>query len=507
MDIIQLINAVQLNHFGQTYDISLNWIGQIIEWLISGIGYVGIGIIVFSLILKLIVLPLDIYQRVVMRKQNNKMQENQAKMEKLQKQYANDKEKYNQKVMEMYKENGISMFSSCLPMILSMVVFFAAIGGFNAYSKYANIQNYNGFVQAYNQTIESFGPEKDALSEDMLTYVWSEATTEEAAHGTITVQQNGKSVYYEIRTQENLSELSKANLVRYVKAVLAYQTSYQTVEEETKTVQAGKVVYYADVDKTFAAYPELVATGNTTDDEDAVLNYYSRLAREAVKKDYEDNSYRRVGFLWVKNVWNVDAAYEHPLTTQDKMMVPVKNLFSAESMFDVNGTLVNFYDIQKIDASPYSVSSFNEITMNLTDAKESPNGYFVLIILSIGTILLQQFISMRSQKAQNKYSSVDGQQAATQKTTMIIMTVMFGIFAFMYSAAFSIYMVVSNLFSLGSTVLINKIVDVTMRKKEEKAMQARFNRTLPGQKDNKDEQGKKGKENKPKKENKENKNK
>ena len=86
MDIIQLINSVtvDLHHFGQTYDISLNWIGQIIEWLISGIGYVGLGIIVFSLFLKLIVLPLDIYQRVVMRKQNNKMQENQAKMEKLQ---------------------------------------------------------------------------------------------------------------------------------------------------------------------------------------------------------------------------------------------------------------------------------------------------------------------------------------------------------------------------------------------------------------------------------------
>ena len=109
---------------------------------------------------------------------------------------------------------------------------------------------------------------------------------------------------------------------------------------------------------------------------------------------------------------------------------------------------------------------------------------------------------MRSQKAQNQYSSVDGQQAATQKTTMIIMTVMFGIFSFMYSAAFSIYMVVSSLFSLGSTVLINKIVDVVMHKKEEKAMQERFNRTLPGKKDNKDEQNKQGKENKPKKENK-----
>ena len=107
-----------------------------------------------------------------------------------------------------------------------------------------------------------------------------------------------------------------------------------------------------------------------------------------------------------------------------------------------------------------------------------------LVVLSIGTILLQQFVTLRSQKAQNKYSSVDGQQATTQKTTMIIMTVMFGIFAFMYSAAFSIYMVISNVFSLLSTMVINKIVDVTMSKKEAKAMQAKLNRTAPGKKDN-----------------------
>ncbi len=502
MEFMQILNAIELNHFGQTYDISLNWIGQIIEWLISGIGYVGLGIIVFSLLLKLIVLPLDIYQRVVMRKQNNKMQENQAKMEKLQKQYANDKEKYNQKVMEMYRENGISMFSSCLPMILSMVVFFSAIGGFNAYSKYANIQNYNGFVQAYNRAIESYAPAAEDLSEDMLTYVWYEATDDEEAKGVITVKQDEKAVYYTIETTENLTETSKANLVLYVKAALAYENGYTSVEQEWKSISVGKVKYYADVDKTFALNPQLTATENAKDNEDIVLNYYSEQAREAVRKDYEDNSFDRVGFLWVKNVWNVDAAYEHPLTTHENMMVPVKSLFSEESKFNVNGKLVNFTDVQNINASPYHLNSFNEVTKNLKDAKEGANGYFILIALSIGTILLQQIITIRSQKAQNKYSSVDGQQAATQKTTMIIMTVMFGIFAFMYSAAFSIYMVISSVFSLFSTMLINKIVDVVMNKKEEQAMQARMNRTAPGKKNNEQ-----GKDNKPKKSNKENKNK
>ena len=116
MELFNLLKAIPV--FGQTFDVSLNWIGRLINGLISGVGVVGVGIILFSLILKLIVLPFDIYQRIAMRKQNITMRDQKERMEKLQKQYANDKEKYNQKLMEMYKENGISMFSSCLPITL-----------------------------------------------------------------------------------------------------------------------------------------------------------------------------------------------------------------------------------------------------------------------------------------------------------------------------------------------------------------------------------------------------
>ena len=84
------------------------------------------------------------------------MEANKERMEKLQKQYANDKEKYNQKVMEMYKENGMSMFSSCLPMILSMDIFFIAIGAFNSFAAYSNGKNYNTLVTSYNEKIEYF---------------------------------------------------------------------------------------------------------------------------------------------------------------------------------------------------------------------------------------------------------------------------------------------------------------------------------------------------------------
>ena len=105
---MELFNLLEraLPEIGQTFNVSLNWIGELIRLLINGIGIVGVGIILFSLILKLIVLPCDIYQRVAMRKQNIKMEEQKERMEKLQKQYANDQEMYNQKVMEMYKENA-----------------------------------------------------------------------------------------------------------------------------------------------------------------------------------------------------------------------------------------------------------------------------------------------------------------------------------------------------------------------------------------------------------------
>ena len=51
------IQDVFLPLYGQTFDVSLNWIGNLIRVLISGVGVVGVGVILFSLILKGITLP------------------------------------------------------------------------------------------------------------------------------------------------------------------------------------------------------------------------------------------------------------------------------------------------------------------------------------------------------------------------------------------------------------------------------------------------------------------
>ena len=91
-------------------EVDLGWIEVIIKGLIDGVGIIGLGIVLFTLILKTIVLPLDIYSRYKMKKQSLLMKAMRPDMEKLQKQYANDKQMYNQKVMELQKAHGISMF-------------------------------------------------------------------------------------------------------------------------------------------------------------------------------------------------------------------------------------------------------------------------------------------------------------------------------------------------------------------------------------------------------------
>ena len=56
---------------------------------------------------------------------------------------------------------------------------------------------------------------------------------------------------------------------------------------------------------------------------------------------------------------------------------------------------------------------------------------------------------------------------------MIIMPIMFGVFSFFYSAAFSIYMITNTLYGLISTLIINKITTVRFEKKginEKKSM-------------------------------------
>ena len=78
----------------------------------------GIAIIILTVIVKACLYP--VYAKSM--KSTMKMSKLQPKMQELQQKYGKDREVYQQKVSELYKEEGASMYGGCLPMVVQMIV-------------------------------------------------------------------------------------------------------------------------------------------------------------------------------------------------------------------------------------------------------------------------------------------------------------------------------------------------------------------------------------------------
>jgi YidC/Oxa1 family membrane protein insertase len=126
---------------------------DVIFWLVSITSSVAVGVVLFTLILKLITLPFDYISRASMRKNTVIMEEMRPELEKLQRQYADNKDLYNQKMMALYKKNGYSMLSSCLPTIITLIIFIVAINAFTSYSQWQNRQYFYDMSLAYNSVL------------------------------------------------------------------------------------------------------------------------------------------------------------------------------------------------------------------------------------------------------------------------------------------------------------------------------------------------------------------
>ena len=97
-----------------------------LSWINSWVGSWGWAMVVFTILIRLALTPLDLRSRAGMRK----TQKIQPKLAELQKKYANDKEKLNQKTAELYKKEGVNPMSSCLPLLLTwpiLIIVFSAM--------------------------------------------------------------------------------------------------------------------------------------------------------------------------------------------------------------------------------------------------------------------------------------------------------------------------------------------------------------------------------------------
>lgn len=115
-----------------------NFIGKLIYWMYEGIGNFGWTIVVFTIALKAILSPLDFWQKAVTRKNNKALKRMKPELESLKKKFGSNQQIMQQKQMELYKKEGYSMLGSCLPTVLTLVIFLVVFSGFNAAVRYEN---------------------------------------------------------------------------------------------------------------------------------------------------------------------------------------------------------------------------------------------------------------------------------------------------------------------------------------------------------------------------------
>jgi YidC/Oxa1 family membrane protein insertase len=97
--------------------------GKLMFFIYNTIGFQNyvLSLVIFTIVYKLILLPLSIKQI----RSTQKMQELQPELQRLQERYKNDREKLNEATMKFYQEKGYNPTSGCLPMLIQLPIILA----------------------------------------------------------------------------------------------------------------------------------------------------------------------------------------------------------------------------------------------------------------------------------------------------------------------------------------------------------------------------------------------
>ncbi len=399
--------------------------GTIIGWFQSFIPSFGLTIIVFTIALKLILSPLEIYQKISSKKTAEKQAILQPKIEKLQKQYGNNKELLNQKTMELYKKENFNLMGSCLGMLINLIitilVFFTLFSSLNQISQYNIKTEYADLTENYKIVITT------KLKQD----------AENNASITITTDEDLNALIEEINNDANLTESQKASKINTLKL---------------KTI-------INDID-----------SSSLTDDEKLALKAN---AKEFATKE-SANYYGEIkeGFLWIKNIYRPDT-YASTFPNSDEYLKISGVNFDGVSAENPYEDIYGVSYLTKDEAMNAFKNNFNEVAGAINTKYSGWNGWLILVALSGIITVLSIFITNLSNKPKPQYDKKGNEIQAKKPNNylmMILLPILMIVFTLQYSAAFALYIVMNSLMSViigfVTTLVMNKIEKSKEQKKE-----------------------------------------
>lgn len=110
---------------GNIFSYIPKFLGLILNFIYEhmSFGRYGVAIILFTIFVKMVLLPLTVKQF----KSTAKLQEIQPIIQELQRKYKNDTQKLNEEMMKVYSEHKYNPASGCLPLLVQMPILFSLI--------------------------------------------------------------------------------------------------------------------------------------------------------------------------------------------------------------------------------------------------------------------------------------------------------------------------------------------------------------------------------------------
>ena len=372
----------------------------------------GWMIIVFTVCLKLILSPLDFWQRKISRENMKKQAVLQPELAKIQKKFGNNKQMLNQKTMELYKRENFNMFGSCWVMLLNMAitlfVFITLFYGLMGISQTQMLNQYNSLEEAYNTNFAQVYNIDESEISSKEAELWQQA-------------------YQQATTELNKDEQEATEEQIYSRALEIYIST-----DEMKQIQQ------------------------------AVLATFNNEVKES--------------WLWVDNVWRPDTNssafpdYQSFVSqanfyssTQYTTVLNEKLASLPEDATDEQkNQIIN--EVQKSFEQKYDF-----VTTGVQQAYSSWNGYFILVVLAAVITYLSLTIAQGGfKKKKNQEEDLTSAMGAgkAMKFMRFLLPILMIIFTIGYSAAFALYIVTNSFMSMIISLIAMKILEKLDKKKK-----------------------------------------
>lgn len=388
-----------------------------------------LAIIFLTVIIKLIWTPIDMFNKRSQQKMSMVQAQMQPELDIINKKYAKDPNLLKQKQNEVYKKyNGKSMggcFLMLVFMILNLTIFFSLFSGLNVMGSYKISESYDTLKYAYanclnvanNYLIEN--PEKQDI---FLNY---ENISFEIDY------ENNEIVMYQTTDEEKVKLDSEP-----FKNDFSFEFE-KDVDGTIQTVKKSSNVYIVNL---INGLNEKILKEDAVEGSEETIKFTVEDAVEKssfslIKEKYLET---KESFLWIDNIWISDSPFN-------------------QSIVDYNGYVSQ---VGKNNVGENEEIIYNSFMLQLKSSQSRTNGYFILPILCILASVLTMLLTS---KVGNKNN-----QTKQNKLLLIILPIIFGIFALLYNSVFAIYMLISQIMAAITLPLQNLILNSIDKRKSKK---------------------------------------